>query len=158
MIPADIIAKKRNGEELNPDDLTRFITEFLASHISDAQMSALLMAIYFNGLTEKELIVLVDIMINSGQVLHFQKTEFYVADKHSTGGIGDKTSMILAPFMAAAGIKIPMIAGRGLEYTGGTIDKLESIPEINVTPSLKKFKSWVENIGCAIIYLIFLKT
>ena len=151
MIPADIIAKKRNGEELNPNDLTRFITEFLASHISDAQMSALLMAIYFNGLTEKELIVLVDIMINSGQVLHFQKTEFYVADKHSTGGIGDKTSMILAPFMAAAGIKIPMIAGRGLEHTGGTIDKLESIPEINVTPSLDKFKSWVDNIGCAII-------
>ena len=90
-------------------------------------------------------------MINSGQVLNFQKSEFYVADKHSTGGVGDKTSMILAPFMAAAGIKIPMIAGRGLEYTGGTIDKLESIPEINVTPSLKKFKSWVENIGCAII-------
>ena len=151
MIPADIIAKKRNGEELNPDDLTRFITEFLESHITDAQMSALLMAIYFNGLTEKELTVLVDVMINSGQVLNFQKSEFYVADKHSTGGIGDKTSMILAPFMAAAGIKIPMIAGRGLEYTGGTIDKLESIPEINVTPSLKKFKSWVENIGCAII-------
>ena len=151
MIPSDIIAKKRNGEEIQPIELSLFITKFLKNKISDAQMSAFLMAIYFNGLTEKELIVFVDEMIKSGQVLNFHQSKFYIADKHSTGGIGDKTSLILAPVMAAAGIKIPMIAGRGLEYTGGTIDKLEAIPGINIAPSLKTFKNWVNSIGCAII-------
>ena len=151
MIPSDIIAKKRNGEELKSTDLSWFITKYLEGYISEAQMSALLMAIYFNGMTEKELLILVDEMIHSGHVIKFEKSDFFIADKHSTGGVGDKTSIILAPVMAAAGIRIPMIAGRGLEYTGGTIDKLETIPGINVTPSLDKFKSWVENIGCAII-------
>ena len=151
MIPSDIIAKKRNGEELKSTDLSWFITKYLKDDISEAQMSALLMAIYFNGMTEKELLILVDEMIHSGHVIKFEKSDFFIADKHSTGGVGDKTSIILAPVMAAAGIRIPMIAGRGLEYTGGTIDKLEAIPGINVTPSLDKFKSWVENIGCAII-------
>jgi len=151
MIASDIIAKKRNGEELKPTDLSWFITKYLEDDISEAQMSALLMAIYFNGMTEKELLILVDEMIYSGHVIKFEKSDFFIADKHSTGGVGDKTSIILAPVMAAAGIRIPMIAGRGLEYTGGTIDKLEAIPGINVTPSLDKFKSWVENIGCAII-------
>ena len=151
MIPSDIIAKKRNGEELKSADLSWFITKYLSDDISEAQMSALLMAIYFNGMTEKELLILVDEMIHSGHALKFEKSDFFIADKHSTGGVGDKTSIILAPVMAAAGIRIPMIAGRGLEYTGGTIDKLEAIPGINVTPSLDKFKSWVENIGCAII-------
>ena len=151
MIPSDIIAKKRNGEELKSTDLSWFITKYLEDDISEAQMSALLMAIYFNGMTEKELLILVDEMIYSGHVIKFEKSDFFIADKHSTGGVGDKTSIILAPIMAAAGIRIPMIAGRGLEYTGGTIDKLEAIPGINVTPSLDKFKSWVENIGCAII-------
>lgn len=151
MIPSDIIAKKRNGEELKSIELSLFITEYLVDNISDAQMSAFLMAIYFNGLTEKELIVFVDEMIKSGQVLNFNQSKSYIADKHSTGGVGDKTSLILTPVMAAAGIKIPMIAGRGLEYTGGTIDKLEAIPGINVAPSLKTFKYWVDSIGCAII-------
>jgi len=151
MIASDIIAKKRNGEELKPTDLSWFISKYLEDDISEAQMSALLMAIYFNGMTEKELLILVDEMIYSGHVIKFEKSDFFIADKHSTGGVGDKTSIILAPVMAAAGIRIPMIAGRGLEYTGGTIDKLEAIPGINVTPSLDKFKSWVENIGCAII-------
>ena len=151
MIPSDIIAKKRNGEEIKPIELSLFIKDFLVNKISNAQMSAFLMAIYFNGLTEQELIVFVDEMIKSGQVLNFHQSKSYIADKHSTGGIGDKTSLILAPVMAAAGIKIPMIAGRGLEYTGGTIDKLEAIPGINIAPSLKTFKNWVESIGCAII-------
>ncbi len=151
MIASDIIAKKRNGEELKSNDLSWFIKKYLEDDISDAQMSALLMAIYFNGMTEKELIILVDIMIHSGDTIKFKKSDFFIADKHSTGGIGDKTSIILAPVMAAAGIRIPMIAGRGLEYTGGTIDKLEAIPGINITPSLNKFKRWIESIGCAII-------
>lgn len=151
MIPSDIIAKKRNGEELKSNDLYWFIKKYLEGGISEAQMSALLMAIYFNGMNEKELLTLIDVMIHSGHVIKFEKSDFFIADKHSTGGIGDKTSIILAPVMAAAGIRIPMIAGRGLEYTGGTIDKLETIPGINVTPSIDKFKNWVENIGCAII-------
>ena len=131
MIPSDIIAKKRNGEELKSTDLSWFITKYLEDDISEAQMSALLMAIYFNGMTEKELLILIDVMIHSGHVIKFEKSDFFIADKHSTGGIGDKTSIILTPVMAAAGIRIPMIAGRGLEYTGGTIDKLEAIPGIN---------------------------
>ncbi len=151
MIPSDIIAKKRNGEELKTNDLSRFISEYLKNNISDAQMSALLMAIYFNGMTESELSTLVHEMINSGETIKFEKSEFYVGDKHSTGGVGDKTSLILAPVLAAAGLRIPMIAGRSLEYTGGTIDKLEAIPDINISPSLNKFKRWVNNIGCAII-------
>ena len=151
MIPSDIIAKKRNGEELKNRDISWFLKEYLKDNITDAQMSAFLMAIYFNGLSDIELLALVNEMLNSGNILEFEKSELYVADKHSTGGIGDKTSLILAPIMAAAGLRIPMIAGRSLEYTGGTIDKLESIPGINISPPLNQFKSWVNNIGCAII-------
>ena len=94
MIASDIIAKKRNGEELKPTDLSWFITKYLEDDISEAQMSALLMAIYFNGMTEKELLILVDEMIHSGHVIKFEKSDFYIADKHSTGGVGDKTSII----------------------------------------------------------------
>ena len=151
MIPSDIIAKKRNGEELKNRDISWFLREYLKNNITDAQMSAFLMAIYFNGMSDIELLTLVDEMLNSGNIIEFEKSELYVADKHSTGGIGDKTSLILAPIMAAAGLRIPMIAGRSLEYTGGTIDKLESIPGINISPPLNQFKSWVNNIGCAII-------
>lgn len=151
MIPSDIIAKKRNGEELKNRDISWFLREYLKNNITDAQMSAFLMAIYFNGMSDIELLTLVDEMLNSGNIIEFEKSELYVADKHSTGGVGDKTSLILAPIMAAAGLRIPMIAGRSLEYTGGTIDKLESIPGINISPTLNQFKSWVNNIGCAII-------
>ena len=151
MIPADIIANKRNGQELNKIDLSKFIKEYLSNDITDAQMAALLMAIYFNGMTDQELLTLVKEMVNSGKSINFDKSKNYIADKHSTGGIGDKTSIILAPVLAAAGLKIPMIAGRGLEYTGGTIDKLEAIPDINISPPINVFKKWVNKIGCAII-------
>ena len=151
MIPADIIAKKRNGDELKIIDLSNFIKGYLSNKITDAQMSALLMAIYFNGMTDKELFTLVEEMIISGTILDFDKNTSYVADKHSTGGIGDKTSIILAPIIAALGIKVPMIAGKGLEYTGGTIDKLNSIPGMNTSPPIDVFKNWVNNLGCAII-------
>ena len=151
MIPAEIISKKREGLTLDEIEIKNFIHGYLSGDITKAQMSALLMAIYFNSMNKDETLCLTEIMVNSGSTLDFHNSKSYVADKHSTGGIGDKTSIILTPVMAAAGIRIPMIAGRGLEYTGGTIDKLETIPGINVTPSLDKFKSWVENIGCAII-------
>ena len=150
MIPADIIAKKRNGEELKTIDLSKFIKDYVSNKITDAQMSALLMAIYFNGMTDKELFTLVEEMIISGRILDFDKNT-YTADKHSTGGIGDKTSIILAPVIASSGIKVPMIAGKGLEYTGGTIDKLNSIPGMNTSPPIDIFKKWVNNLGCAII-------
>ena len=114
-------------------------------------MAAMLMAIYFKGMNEDEIFSLVQIMIDSGSTLDFGGSNRYIADKHSTGGIGDKISLILAPIMAAAGIKVPMIAGRGLGFTGGTIDKLESIPGFNSSPSLKQFKEWVDKNGYAIM-------
>jgi pyrimidine-nucleoside phosphorylase len=114
-------------------------------------MSAMLMAIYFNGMNEDETFSLVNVMLNSGTILKFPQSNSYIGDKHSTGGVGDKVSLILAPIVAAAGIKIPMIAGRGLGFTGGTIDKLESIPGFDVSPDLDIFKQWVEKSGYAIM-------
>ena len=114
-------------------------------------MSAMLMAIYFNGMNEDETFSLVNVMLNSGTILKFPQSNSYIGDKHSTGGVGDKVSLILAPIVAAAGIKIPMIAGRGLGFTGGTIDKLESIPGFDVSPNLDIFKKWVEKSGYAIM-------
>ncbi len=151
MIPSDIISKKREGKALNNNELNKFFNGYLSGSITDAQMSALLMAIYFNGMTNNETVTLLDIMVKSGSVMNFNNSSGYVADKHSTGGVGDKISLILAPLMAASGLKIPMIAGRALGFTGGTIDKIESIPGINIFPSLKTFKSWVINNGCAIV-------
>jgi pyrimidine-nucleoside phosphorylase len=114
-------------------------------------MSAMLMAIYFNGMNEDETFSLINVMLNSGTILKFPQSNSYIGDKHSTGGVGDKVSLILAPIVAAAGIKIPMIAGRGLGFTGGTIDKLESIPGFDVSPDLDIFKQWVEKSGYAIM-------
>ncbi|MFL2982851.1 MAG: thymidine phosphorylase [Candidatus Neomarinimicrobiota bacterium] len=151
MIPANIISKKRDGQNLKKDEINFFFKNYLNGIVTDAQMSAMLMAIYFNGMNEDETFTLVEIMLESGKSLDFSNSKRYVADKHSTGGIGDKVSIILAPIMAAAGIKIPMIAGRGLGYTGGTIDKLESIPGFNTSPNLKIFQKWVEENGYAII-------
>ena len=130
MIPSDIISKKRNGISLSKDEIKWFISSYLDEKISDAQMASLLMAIYFQGLSRRELYDFTKTMINSGSTVNFKDSDFFVADKHSTGGIGDKTSLILVPILASLNIKIPMIAGRSLAFTGGTIDKLESIPGI----------------------------
>ena len=130
MIPANLIAKKRDGKNLSKDEITWFITNYVSGEISEEQMASLLMAILFQGMNEIETFTMVEVMIDSGSKLDFSDSNYYVADKHSTGGIGDKVSLILAPLMAAAGLQIPMIAGRGLSFTGGTIDKLESIPDI----------------------------
>ena len=151
MIPADIISKKREGLLLNRNEIQNFINGYLSGSITNAQMSAFLMAVYFNGMNKDETLILLEIMVNSGSKLNFDNSKNYVADKHSTGGIGDKTSLILAPLMAASGIRIPMIAGRALGFTGGTIDKIESIPGINISPSLKIFENWVNKIGAGII-------
>ena len=151
MIPASLISKKRDGDHLSKIELRDFIQNYLSGLVSEEQMAAMLMAIFFNGMDENEIIALVEIMVDSGSSLDFSNSERYVADKHSTGGIGDKISLILAPIMASAGIKVPMIAGRGLGFTGGTIDKLESIPGFNTSPTLDQFKSWVNKNGYAIM-------
>ena len=152
MIPANLISKKRDGLDLTKNEIESFFDGYLSKIVTDEQMSAMLMAIYFNGMNEEEIFSLVNIMLYSGTTLDFSKSKEFVADKHSTGGIGDKVSLILAPIMAALGIKIPMIAGRGLGYTGGTIDKLECIPGFNPSPRIDQFKEW----KCIIMLLIYL--
>jgi len=151
LIPADIISKKRDGQALSKNELNYFIKEYLSGSITNSQMSALLMAIYFKGMSDRETFVLLDVMLQSGSILNFENSKEYIADKHSTGGIGDKVSLILAPLMAAGGLKIPMIAGRGLGFTGGTVDKIESIPNINTNPSMEVFKDWIIKNRCAIV-------
>ena len=151
MIPASLISKKRDGIHLGKNEIDSFFSGYLSGMVTDAQMSAMLMAIYFNGMNEDETFTLVDVMLHSGTILDFSQSKRFVADKHSTGGVGDKVSIILAPIMAAAGIKIPMIAGRGLGFTGGTIDKLECIPDFDTCPDLNLFNKWVDESGYAII-------
>ena len=124
---------------------------YLKDEIPDYQMSALLMAIFFNGMTDDETFALVEIMLNSGDKMDFSQSSKYVADKHSTGGVGDKVSIILAPLMAAAGIVIPMLSGRSLGHTGGTLDKLETIPGFRVDIDLDRFKKQVDDIGVSMI-------
>ena len=151
MIPAEIIKQKRDGAHLSKDHLGEFIQNYVEGSISDYQMTALLMAIFFNGMDDDELYSLVDIMVNSGEKMDFSNLECFVADKHSTGGVGDKVSIILAPLLAEAGLAIPMISGRGLGHTGGTLDKLETIPGFRVDLSLTEFRKAVEQIGIAMI-------
>ena len=151
MIPSNLIAKKRDGKRLSKKEIHWFINSFLNKEISDSQMSSFLMAIFFRGMDIKEISSLVNIMIESGSKLDFSDSNYFIADKHSTGGIGDKTSLILTPILGALGIKVPMIAGRALAFTGGTIDKLESIAGFQSKQSLKKFKSLTIKNNCAII-------
>jgi len=151
LIASNLISKKRDGKSLSKSELNSFFNGYLKGEVTDAQMSAMLMATYFKGMSEDETFILVEIMLNSGSKIDFGNTKRYVADKHSTGGVGDKVSIILAPILACVGIKVPMIAGRGLGYTGGTIDKLESIPGFNTSPDLDQFKRWVNKCGYAII-------
>ena len=151
MIPSEIIKQKRNGNEISHSQIKDFINGYLSGEIPEYQMSALLMAIFFNGMTESEISALVDVMLNSGKRMDFTHHRNYVADKHSTGGVGDKVSIILGPLMAAAGIAIPMLSGRSLGHTGGTLDKLETIPGFKVDINLDDFRKQVDSIGIAMI-------
>lgn len=151
MIPSEIIKQKRNGNEISHTQIKDFINGYLSEEIPDYQMSALLMAIFFNGMTESEISALVDVMLNSGKRMDFTHHANYVADKHSTGGVGDKVSIILGPLLAAAGIAIPMLSGRSLGHTGGTLDKLETIPGFKVDINLDDFRKQVDSIGIAMI-------
>ena len=151
MIPAELIEKKRDGIDLTPGEIDWFIHNVMNETIDDSQLSALLMSIYFNGMTDNETTSLVDSMVKSGKRFNFNHLERYIADKHSTGGIGDKISFILAPLLSSFDIIVPMIAGRGLAYTGGTIDKLESIKNFQTQKDFNSFTEQIDQIGCGII-------
>jgi pyrimidine-nucleoside phosphorylase len=139
ILPAEIIKKKRNGGELSQQEILGFIGAYTRAEIPDYQMSALLMAIYFRGMSEKETLALTDVMLHSGAVVDLSSVSGFKVDKHSTGGVGDKASLILGPIVAAVGLNVPMISGRGLGHTGGTLDKLESIPGFNTQLSRTSF-------------------
>ena len=151
MIPSEIIKQKRNGGEISHTQIKNFINDYLIGEIPEYQMSALLMAIFFKGMTDSEISALVDVMLNSGERMDFTHNSNYVADKHSTGGVGDKVSIILGPLLAAAGIAVPMLSGRSLGHTGGTLDKLETIPGFKVDINLNDFRKQVDSIGVSMI-------
>lgn len=146
----DIINKKRVGKILSKNELEYTITGYLDGSIKDYQMSSLLMAIVINGMTDNEIITLTNLMLNSGERLDLS-TLGTVVDKHSTGGVGDKTTMIIAPIVASCGVKVAKMSGRGLGHTGGTIDKLESIPGFKVNIDTNDFFKQVNDIGVAIV-------
>lgn len=151
LFPAEIIKKKRNGINLSQEEIQFFISEYVVDRLPDYQMAAFLMAVYFEGMNALETTTLTQVMRDSGVVLDFSGLSLPAVDKHSTGGVGDKTSMILAPIVAAAGVPIPMIAGRGLGHTGGTLDKLEAIPGCSVQLSMDQFQKQVREFGVSII-------
>jgi pyrimidine-nucleoside phosphorylase len=151
MLPQWIIARKRDGQTLTEEEIHFFIEGYGNGDIPDYQMSALAMAIYFQDMTFGETAVLTDTMMNSGSVLDTSSIDAPTADKHSTGGVGDKVSLILAPLVACAGIAVPMISGRGLGITGGTLDKLESIPGYRTDLSTGEFLATIRECGCSII-------
>ncbi|MGB6429614.1 MAG: thymidine phosphorylase [Candidatus Acidiferrales bacterium] len=147
----DLIRRKRDAAELTPEEIRFLITGYTRGDIPDYQMSAWLMAAFLRGLNGAETAALTDAMLHSGKVLDFSDMPGRKVDKHSTGGVGDKTSLIIAPIVAAAGVRVPMISGRGLGHTGGTLDKLESIPGFSVNLSLAEFRHALETVGCALI-------
>jgi pyrimidine-nucleoside phosphorylase len=147
--PQDVIRKKRDGGQLSREEIIFFIEGVTEGTIADYQISALLMAIYLNGMNDAEQEVLTDAMLHSGNTLDFSEIAKPKADKHSTGGVGDKTSLLIAPMVAACGICVPMISGRGLGHTGGTLDKLESIPGYRVDLSAAEFARVLKSVGYA---------
>jgi pyrimidine-nucleoside phosphorylase len=149
--PSYLIQKKRDGNKLSEDEIRFFINGFLKGEVADYQMSAMLMAIFFRGLELDETITLTDIMLNSGEKLDLSNIKGFKIDKHSTGGVGDKLSLIIAPIVATYGLYVPMISGRGLGFTGGTLDKLDSIPGFNTQLDVKEFGRIVSELGCSII-------
>ena len=151
MVPQWIIEKKRDGNILTDEEIRFFINGFTAGTIPDYQMAAMAMAIYLKGMTPEETAVLTDAMMRSGAMVDTSSVELPLVDKHSTGGIGDKVSIILAPLAACAGLAVPMISGRGLGITGGTLDKLESIPGFNVNLSEEAFIETVKTCGFSMI-------
>jgi pyrimidine-nucleoside phosphorylase len=149
--PQDIIRKKRDGGRLSRDEIQFFVKGVANETLADYQASALLMAIFFRGMDESEEQALTEAMLYSGKLLDFSDLPQPKSDKHSTGGVGDKTSLIIAPLAAACGLAVPMISGRGLGHTGGTLDKLESIPGYRVDIGLDQFKQVIQKVGYAMM-------
>lgn len=147
----DIITKKRLNKELTRDEIKFFVNGYLDGSIKDYQMSSLLMAIVINGMSDRETIDLTDIMLHSGDVIDLSKIDGIIVDKHSTGGVGDKVTLVLAPILASLGIKIAKMSGKGLGHTGGTIDKLESIKGFNTKISIDEFIEQVNKINIALV-------
>jgi len=151
MIPQQLIARKRDGHALSRHELERLLKGYLQGDVGDDQMAAFLMAVYFRGLDDSELETLVEVMLRSGDVLDRGRAAGPRVDKHSTGGVGDKVSIVLAPLAAEMGMVVPMMSGRSLGHTGGTLDKLESIPGFRTGISLERFNRILESVGCAMI-------
>ncbi len=151
MRAVDLIRKKREAAELTREEIEFLVTGVARDAIPDYQMAAWLMAVVWRGMTGAELAAFTEAMLHSGQVIDFADLPGAKVDKHSTGGVGDKTSLVIAPVVAAGGLRVPMISGRGLGHTGGTLDKLESIPGFDVNLSLAEFRRVLEATGCALI-------
>lgn len=150
MPPVDLIAAKRDGLELTPEQIVEFVHGIATEVIPDYQVAAMAMAIFFRGMTAAETTVLTRAMLNSGSRLEWPNDGFQRVDKHSTGGVGDKTSLIIAPLLAALGLQVPMLSGRGLGPTGGTLDKLEAIPGFRTDLSISEIGQLTQSVGCVI--------
>src|SRR2546421_1875710 len=151
MRAVDLIRKKRDSGELSREEINFLVSGYTRGDIPDYQMAAWLMAVWIRGMNRSELAALTEVMLHSGEVLNHSEIPGKKVDKHSTGGIGDKTSLILALVVAAGGLAVPMISGRGLGHTGGTLDKLEAIPGFNVNLSVAEFRRVLEVCGCAML-------
>lgn len=150
-LPQEVIARKRDGGALTPGEIARFIAGFADGTVSHAQAAAFAMAVYFRDMNLSERVALTEAMRDSGTVLDWSDLDGPVADKHSTGGVGDNVSLMLAPILAACGVFVPMISGRGLGHTGGTLDKFDAIPGYTTAPDNALFRQVVKDVGCAII-------
>ncbi|MBQ2013979.1 MAG: pyrimidine-nucleoside phosphorylase [Peptococcaceae bacterium] len=150
MRACDIIARKRDGFVHSKEELEFFLNGYIKGKIGDEQMAAWLMAVYFQGLNEEETLILTDLMLYSGDIIDLSGIRGMVVDKHSTGGVGDKTTLVLAPLVAAAGVPVAKLSGRGLGFTGGTIDKLEAIPGFQTSIATDRFLEQVNEIGIAV--------
>jgi pyrimidine-nucleoside phosphorylase len=151
MRTVDLIHRKRDGEELSPEEIVYLVEGYTRDEIPDYQMSAFLMAVYFAGMTDREVTVLTNCMLGSGATVDLSGVPGVKVDKHSTGGVGDKTSLIAAPLAAAAGVVVPMISGRALGHTGGTLDKLESIPGFRTNLTIDEFREQLKQLGLSFI-------
>ena len=151
MRTVDLIHRKRDGEELDAREISHLIDAYTKDEIPDYQMSAFLMAVFFAGMTDREVSTLTECMIRSGETVDLSAIKGVKVDKHSTGGVGDKTSLVVAPLAAAAGVIVPMISGRALGHTGGTLDKLESIPGFRTDLTVEQFHAQLSEIGVSFI-------
>jgi len=151
MRTVDLIHRKRDGEELDAPEISHLIDAYTRGEIPDYQMSAFLMAVFFAGMTDREVSTLTECMIRSGEIVDLSAIKGVKVDKHSTGGVGDKTSLVVAPLAAAAGVIVPMISGRALGHTGGTLDKLESIPGFRTDLTVEQFHAQLSEIGLCFI-------